>query len=58
MNSKHKSIFNLIEIFKGKRRQVLNTISPKTHCEQNHISDFYCDAEKPYVVKDSMISNL
>ncbi|WP_168796693.1 hypothetical protein [Cognatitamlana onchidii] len=50
MNLKHTSIFNLIEIFKGKRRSVVNTISPKTHCEQNYISDFYCDTERPHVV--------
>ncbi len=49
MKLKHKSIFNLIEIFKGKRRKVLNTITRKTHCEQKHIHDFYCDAEKPFI---------
>ena len=58
MNLKHKSIFNLIEVFRGKGRQVLNTISPKTHCEQNHISDFYCDAERPHIVRNSTTSNL
>lgn len=49
MNLKQISIFNLIEIFRGKRKAVLNTITPKTHCEQNYISDFYCDAEKPHI---------
>lgn len=54
MNLKHISIFNLIEIFRGKRKVILNTISPKTHCEQNHISDFYCDAERPYITPNSI----
>lgn len=54
MNLKHISIFNLIEIFRGKRKEVINTISPKMHCEQNHISDFYYDAERPHVVTDSI----
>ncbi|MDN3665139.1 hypothetical protein ACFFU1_02780 [Algibacter miyuki] len=49
MNTKNISIFNLIEIFRGNRKPVLNTISPKTHCEQNSLHDFYCDAEKPYI---------
>lgn len=49
MNLKHISIFNLIEIFRGQRKRVVNTISPKTHCEQKHIHDFYCDAERPQV---------
>lgn len=54
MNLKHISIFNLIEIFKGKRKEVLNTISSQTHCEQNHISDFYCDAERPYIASNKI----
>ncbi|WP_165605768.1 hypothetical protein [Flavivirga aquatica] len=49
MNLKHISIFNLIEIFTFKRRKTLNTITPKTYCEQKHIHDFYCDAERPYL---------
>ena len=49
MNLKHKSIFNLIEIFKGKRQIMADAISPKTHCEQKHIHDFYCDAERPTI---------
>lgn len=53
MNLKHISIFNLIEIFRGKRKRVVNTISPKTHCEHNHISDFYCEAERPFVTHNS-----
>ena len=53
MNLKHISIFNLIEIFRGRgRKTVLNTISPKTHCEQKHIHDYYCDAEKPHVISN------
>lgn len=49
MNLKHTSIFNLIEIFRGKNRSLINTISPKTHCEQKYIHDFYCDTEMPHV---------
>ncbi len=57
MTIKHTSIFNLIEIFKSSRKKVINNILPKTHCEQNHISDFYCDAEKPYVAVNTTIPN-
>ena len=49
MKLKHISIFNLIEIFRTSRKKIVNTITPKTHCGQNHIHDFYCDAEKPYL---------
>ncbi|WP_187388265.1 hypothetical protein [Seonamhaeicola marinus] len=50
MNLKHISIFNLIEIFRGSNKSALvNTISPKTHCEQKHHHDFYCDTERPFV---------
>jgi len=49
MNLKHVSIFNLIEIFRTSHKKVVRTISPKTHCAQKHIQDYYCDAEKPYV---------
>ncbi len=52
MNLKHTSIFNLIEIFRGKSQTILNTVSPKTHCEQKHIHDFYCDAERPFINRD------
>lgn len=45
----NKSIFNLIEIFRQGKKQIINSISPKTHCEQKAIHDFYCDAEKPFV---------
>nr|WP_298996404.1 hypothetical protein [uncultured Allomuricauda sp.] len=49
MKASEKSIFNLIEIFGSNRKSELETISPKTHCEQKHHHDFYCDAEKPFV---------
>jgi hypothetical protein len=49
MKFKNISIFNLIEIFRSNPKRTLNTITPKTHCEQKHIHDFYCDAEKPHV---------
>lgn len=57
MNLKHISIFNLIEIFRGKRKSIVSTISPKTHCEYNHISDFYCDAERPFVAYNTTVLN-
>lgn len=50
MNVKNKSIFNLIEIFR-QGKKVLQTISPKTHCSQKSLHDYYCDAEKPFVSK-------
>lgn len=49
MKTQIKSLFNLIEIFGQAKRPTLNTVSPKTHCEQKHHHDFYCDAEKPFV---------
>ncbi|MCD2258052.1 hypothetical protein [Psychroserpens luteolus] len=49
MNLKHISIFNLIEIFRTSQKKIVQTISPKTHCEQKHIHDYYCDAEKPHI---------
>ncbi|EPR72217.1 hypothetical protein ADIWIN_2717 [Winogradskyella psychrotolerans RS-3] len=49
MTLKNKSIFNLIEIFTNSRKKIVNTINTETHCEQKHIHDFYCDAEKPFV---------
>ncbi|WP_281990079.1 hypothetical protein [Aquimarina aggregata] len=51
MTNNNKSIFNLIEIFTKGRRKVINAISPKTHCEQKGIHDFYCDVERPFVQK-------
>ena len=54
MNLKHISIFNLIEIFRSNRKEVINSITPKTHCEQNYISDFYCDAERPHIIGDTI----
>ncbi len=49
MMIKNKSIFNLIEIFRSSPKKILNTITAKTHCEQRHIHDYYCDAEKPFI---------
>ena len=49
MNLKHISIFNLIEIFRKNPKRSINTLISKTHCEQKHIHDFYCDTEKPFV---------
>ena len=49
MNVKHVSIFNLIEIFRGSRKDNPKIITERTHCEKNHLTDFYCDAENPFV---------
>ncbi|MEM9362938.1 MAG: hypothetical protein AAGA43_09890 [Bacteroidota bacterium] len=49
MKIAEKSIFNLIEVFGNTRKSDLYTITPKTHCDQRHHHDFYCDAEKPFV---------
>jgi hypothetical protein len=46
MQIKNKSIFNLIEIFRGRAKRVINKVIPKTHCEQRHIHDFYCSTEQ------------
>ncbi len=45
MNLKHKSIFNLIEIFTSKKTVVPNTINVDKHCQHNHLSDYYCDSD-------------
>ena len=49
MTLKIKSIFNLIEIFTNSPKKIANTINTEVHCDQNHIHDYYCDAEKPFV---------
>ena len=49
MKPKHKSIFNLIELFRRTPKRIINTIVPKTHCEQKQLHDYYCDAEKPHI---------
>ncbi len=46
---KNKSIFNLIAVFSQRRKQIINSISPKTHCDQRSHHDFYCDTEKPFI---------
>ncbi len=51
MRIQNKSIFNLIEIFRQGKKQIINSINTKKHCEQKAIHDFYCDAEKPYIKK-------
>lgn len=49
MNLKHISIFNLIEIFRGKRSKKANSLNLETHCEQKQIHDYYCDVERPHI---------
>lgn len=49
MKLKNKSIFNLIEIFTSSPKQAPQPITVKTYCDQKHIDDFYCDAEKPFI---------
>ncbi|TDS15072.1 hypothetical protein DFQ03_1708 [Maribacter caenipelagi] len=45
MNLKHKSIFNLIEIFTSKKAVITNTINVEKHCNHNYLSDYYCDSD-------------
>jgi len=49
MNIAEKSIFNLIEIFRGGQKPSLDSLTTEAHCEQKHHHDFYCDTEKPFV---------
>ncbi|WCO01521.1 hypothetical protein [Psychroserpens ponticola] len=49
MTTPHKSIFNLIEIFRSSPKHFMNTLVAKTHCENQHIHDYYCDAETPHI---------
>lgn len=49
MNLKHISIFNLIEIFRGRRQSSYKKLNKKTHCEQKYLQDFYCIVDKPYI---------
>jgi len=49
MNIAEKSIFNLIEIFRGGKKPSVQKVLSKSHCEKKHHHDFYCDAEKPFV---------
>lgn len=49
MKAQIKSIFNLIEIFRQSNKINVDTINAKTHCEQKHHHDFYCDTEKPFI---------
>jgi len=49
MKIAHKSIFNLIEIFRTSKKSVVELISAEAHCEQKQHHDFYCDAEKPFI---------
>ncbi len=51
MNAATKSIFNLIEIFRGTGKPVAQHLTLEEHCEQKYHHDFYCDAEKPFVSK-------
>ncbi|WP_282134768.1 hypothetical protein [Seonamhaeicola maritimus] len=46
MNLKHISIFNLIEIFRGKRSKLNYSINPEKHCEHKQLHDFYCDSDE------------
>ncbi|WP_406685424.1 hypothetical protein N1F78_06775 [Seonamhaeicola sp. MEBiC1930] len=48
MNLKHISIFNLIEIFRGKRSNQNHLIIPEKHCEHKQLHDFYCDSDEAH----------
>ncbi|MDT0555395.1 hypothetical protein [Patiriisocius hiemis] len=51
MKHTHKSIFNLIEIFRKGKTRVIKTINLASHCESRSLHDYYCDAEKPHITK-------
>lgn len=53
MNIAQQSIFNLIEIFRGSQKATAKLLVAKTHCDQKHHHDFYCDAEKPFISNNS-----
>lgn len=48
MKLQHTSIFNLIEIFRKGKHELKQGLNSKTHCEQKHHHDFYCDSENSY----------
>ncbi len=43
MKLQNTSMFNLIEIFRNRRKKIVTDLAPKTHCEQKAMHDFYCD---------------
>ncbi|TCK67687.1 hypothetical protein DFQ05_1466 [Winogradskyella wandonensis] len=49
MKNTHKSLFNLIGIFRNTPKRIVNTISPSSHCEHKFIHDYYCDSEQPFI---------
>jgi len=49
MNTRHKSIFNLIEIFRKGTNKVMRTLNIETHCENKSLHDYYCDAEMIHI---------
>lgn len=51
MKNTHKSIFNLIEIFRKGKTKAIKTLQIATHCEHKSLHDYYCDAEKPHITK-------
>jgi len=51
MNLKHRSIFNLLEIFRQGKKRVVAVINATTHCKDRSIHDYYCDAERPHILK-------
>ncbi|MFD1062446.1 hypothetical protein ACFQ1Q_04245 [Winogradskyella litorisediminis] len=53
MKNSHKSIFNLIEIFRSSPKRILSTISAATHCKHKSLHDYYCDSEKPFISNKS-----
>lgn len=55
MNLKYIPIFSLIEIFRGIKKEKLTPIPIKTYCEQKHIQDFYCNAERPHIERSLQV---
>ena len=55
MNTNYKPIFNLIEIFRSSIKKNKKNKMSTTHCEQNYISDYYCDMERPFLENNKIV---
>lgn len=49
MRYSHTSVFNLIKIFRQGKSKIVRQLNAVSHCEHQHIHDYYCDAERPFI---------
>lgn len=54
MRLEHISIFHLIKLFSSGSKKLRATLNTESHCEHKALHDYYCDAEKPYLSKNSI----